>query len=103
MSVQQSRYTWALDTVSTAGTAIDFRGFGVENSFYVENGAASSGTITIESARTSSGPWATIASTGMATTGTAAVMEVTGPLLFVRPRVASTVGGTWTIEAVSYG
>ena len=100
MSNLQNRYTWTL-AASSAGTAIDFQGWGVETSFYVESGAVSSGVITIESARTAAGPWATIASTTVASTSAATVMEVTGPLLFVRPRVAST--GTWTVEAVSYG
>lgn len=97
----QNKYAWTDFTASTAGTAIDFQGFGLETSFYVETGAASSGVVTIKSGRSSNGPWATIASTTVSSTGAAVVMEVTGPLLWVQPTVAST--GTWKIEAVSFG
>ena len=101
MSNLQSNYSWTDFTASTAGTAVDFRGFGTETSFYVESGAISSGLVTIQSGRSASGPWATIASTTVSSTGAATIMEVTGPLLFVRPLVAST--GTWQIQAVSFG
>src|SRR5690349_21836957 len=96
-SMLQARYTWQSPWASSVGTAIDFSGYGLETTFYVESGASSSGTITIESARTSAGPFVTIASTTISSTGSGAIMEVTGPFLFVRPRVGSS-GGTWVIE-----
>lgn len=101
MSLLQARAVWGDFTGSSAGTAVDFRGYGLENTFYVQSGAASSGTVTIETAITAAGPWATIASTTVSATGSLAVMQVTGPFLFVRPRFAST--GTWTVQAVSFG
>jgi len=97
----QAKYAWLDFTGSTAGTAQFFNGWGLENMFYVDSGAASSGVVTIQSGRSATGPWATIASTTIATTGATAIMEVTGPLLYVRVLVAST--GTWQAEAVSFG
>lgn len=96
----QSRYTWDL-SASTAGTAVDFQGFGVETTFYVFCGAnATTGVFTIQSARSATGPWATIASTRATDTNALTIQEVTGPLLFVRPLTPST---GYIVEAVSFG
>lgn len=101
MSELQNKAAWLDFTTSTVGTAVDFRGYGLENTFYVESGAASSGAVTIQTSRSSAGPWVTIASTTLSATGAVAVMQVTGPFFFIRPTVAST--GTWQVEAVSFG
>ena len=100
MSELQNHSTWDL-SASTEATAINFSGFGVENTFYIQaSTGASTGTVSILSARIAAGPWATIASTVMGTTGGLIIQEVTGPLLFVKPSVPST---GYTVEAVSFG
>ena len=98
--ILQTRTTWDC-TSSTAVTPYDFQGFGLETTFYIQAGAgATTGTITIQSARTAAGPWATIASTAVSNASTLVIQEVTGPLLFVRPVVQST---GYIVEAVSFG
>lgn len=100
MGELQNRYTWDL-SASTVATAIDFQGFGLETTFYIQCGAAATtGTVTILSGRTSAGPFGTIASTVATTTNTLVIQEVTGPLLFVKPSVPST---GYIVEAVSFG
>ena len=100
MSELQNRYTWDL-TTSSAATPIDFSGFGIETTFYIQCGAAATtGTVSILSGRTSAGPFGTIASTVAATTNTMVIQEVTGPLLFVKPSVPSS---GYIVEAVSFG
>lgn len=97
----QNKYSWLDFTASTSGRAVDFMGFGLENTFYFDAGAASSGAVTVQTARTSTGPWTTIGSTTVSSTGGSAVLQITGPYMFVRPTVVST--GTWQVEVVSFG
>lgn len=100
MSQLQTRCTWDF-TSSTVATAYDFQGLGVETTFYIQAGAgATTGVFTIQSGRTATGPWATIASTSVLNASTLVIQAFTGPLLFVRPVTLST---GYIVEAVSFG
>lgn len=103
MSLLQSRYTWTFDASSgAAATPIDFRGEGLEARVYFDaNAGMTTGTIAVQSARNSTGPFATITSTVVASTGASVTMlTLTGPVLWIRPSVPST---GWVVEAVMFG
>lgn len=86
-----------------AGTAQDCQALGREYSFYVETdgNANSTGSYQIRTARTSSGPWAVLSS-GTLSTGAADLVQITGPLLWVSPRVKTlgSTAGLLTVELV---
>lgn len=105
--VVESRYKWCFGATANAeggavlgstgaGTAQFVGGTARENSFYVETdgNANSTGSYQIRTARTSSGPWAVLSS-GTLSTGAVDLVQITGPLQWISPRVktlASTAG-----------
>lgn len=98
-----TQQTWQLSTTSTSGAAVNGFGQMLENSFYVSGlGGSSANAIQIQTSVTSTGPFVTIASTTLTTAGTAALMQVTGPFLWIRPLVQG-VAGTVQIDWISNG
>ncbi len=95
--------SWTLSTGSTAGTVVNCFGMGDQSMVYVECDAGSSvNAMQFETALSAGGPFATVASTSATTTNTLRIMQFTGPLYYVRPRVQG-VGGTITVALVTYG
>ena len=84
-----------------AGTAFEIRGLARENSFYVETDGNVNSTCSyqIRTARTSSGPWIVLSS-GTLSTGAADLVQISGPLAWLSPRVKTlnSTAGLVTIE-----
>lgn len=77
-----------------AGTAYKLDGYCREHSFYVETDPNTNSTCSyqIRTARTSSGPWVSLSS-GTLSSGAVDIVQITGPLAWVSPRV-KTLGST---------
>ena len=69
-----------------AGVAFNTHNRGERFTFYVEADAAATGAYQLRSARTSSGPWNIISSGTLSTSGVD-VVNVTGPLGWLSPRL----------------
>lgn len=101
------KFVWTL-TASTAATTStgawhDVKGHGNRHSFYMECGALTSGTIWIQTARSSaSTAVTTLSTTAMSTLGVAGFFQATdGPLFAVRPVATDmSTGGTIIVEMV---
>lgn len=111
----ESRFKWSFGSTSRsdapntsqlnstgAGVAYNADGVARENTFYVETdgNTASTGSYQIRTARTSSGPWAVLSS-GTLSSGAVDVVQITGPVLFLSPRV-KTLGSTAGLITIEY-
>jgi len=107
MAELTDKFVWTL-TASTGATTStgawhDVKGYGNRHTFYMECNALTSGTIWIQTARSSASTAATtLSTTTMSTLGLTGFFQATdGPLFAVRPvATAMTTGGTITIEMV---
>lgn len=92
------------DSVNSTGTGIAFdaRGLARENSFYIETdgNANSTAAYQIRTARTSSGPWVVLSS-GTLSTGAVDLVQVSGPLAWVSPRI-KTLNSTAGLVIIEY-
>lgn len=96
----ETRHVWSF-TSSGAGTAQDAMGYCYEHSWYLETGPGTTATIAIETARNSTAAFARLNSTTYAlSTGSALLLQTTGPLLSVRPYVVAMTTGTVTVELI---
>lgn len=75
-----------------AGVAYDVGGRGEAFTFYID-GTDSAYSYQIRSARTSSGPWAVLSSGTVASSASADVVQLPGPLDWLSPRI-KTMGST---------
>ena len=87
VSAQQS---WSF-TSTGEGAAFYARSYPLEGRFYVEAVTTSTLSYQLRTARTSTGPWAVLSS-GTLSSGACAVAGVTGPLLYLSPRIKSLAG-----------
>lgn len=87
---------WAF-TSSGGGTPVKVSGDVTQAAFFCQTGAESTATVSIQSALSTSGPWATEASAGLST-GAATVIRLTGPFCLVRPHNNST--GVLTVRVI---
>ncbi len=90
--------TWVFLGTSGGGTPVQVTGDVNFSAWYADVSTASTATVSVQSAMASSGPWFTEASTSL-TTGAAAVLRITGPLIWVRPFNNSTANQL-TVRAV---
>lgn len=84
-----------------AGVAQQIGGLAREHSFYVETDGNVNSTCSyqIRTARTSSGPWVVLSS-GTLSTGAVDIVQITGPLAWVSPRIKTlnSTAGLVTVE-----
>lgn len=92
------------NNVNSTGTgfAYGINGLARENSFYIETDGNANSTCAyqIQTARTSSGPWVVLSSNTLST-GVVDLVQITGPLAFVRPRI-KTLASTAGLVTVEY-
>jgi len=93
-----SRFKWSFGTnkdgtsatghlgSTGGGVAFDTLGWGEAFTFYVETDAAATCSYQIRSARTSSGPWASLSS-GTLSTSAVDVVQIPGPFAWLSPRI----------------
>ena len=91
--------TWTFSGTSGGGTAVEVTGDVVQSAWYVRVSTASTATVTIQSALTSTGPWYDELGTGALSTGASMVLRMAGPFAWVRPHNNSTAD-TLTVRAI---
>jgi len=87
MAMPEASASWTF-TSSGVGAAFDCRGYAESHTFYIEAGTGSSGTVQIESARTSTGTWVAMGPAISVSTA-ASVLQLGGPLMWVRPHATA--------------
>ena len=107
------RYKWCFGATANAeggsvlgstgaGAAFYVNGMARENSFYIETdgNANSTSAYQIRTARTSSGPWVVLSSNTLST-GAVDLVQISGPLAWVSPRI-KTLNSTAGLVTVEY-
>lgn len=87
MPIPDIRYTWTLGaSTGIAADPVQLQGVR-EHTWHIQTDGASTASVEIMVARTSTGPWATIGSSQTLSTGQLVTLGFTGPYLYAAPRL----------------
>ena len=103
MPILENSYGWTAAAAASTGAlkAYNARGSATELSFYVETGPGCSATIQIQSRISSSaGPYAVVSTVINGSTSQMNLVQVLGPLEWVRPYVVSKTTGVLTVQLI---
>jgi hypothetical protein len=82
---------WSSNASSGAQAGVEVHGTPLQTAFYFQaSTGVATATVTVESALSVNGPWATEGGSTALTSGILVVVRITGPLGFVRPVLNST-------------